>query len=135
MFAPTKAVWSTDNRTAGFRVCGEGTKGIRVECRIGGADLNPYLAMAALLAAGLDGIEKKMELEPEMKGDMYAAGDVREIPKTLREAATLMNGSYMLRAAFGPEVIDHYHHAAQWEISETDRVVTDFEIARLLERA
>ncbi len=135
MFAPTKAVWSTDNRTAGFRVCGEGTKGIRVECRIGGADLNPYLAMAALLAAGLDGIEKKMDLEPEMKGDMYAAGDVREIPKTLREAATLMNGSYMLRAAFGPEVIDHYHHAAQWEISETDRVVTDFEIARLLERA
>jgi glutamine synthetase len=70
-----------------------------------------------------------------MKGDMYAAGDVREIPKTLREAAALMHGSYMLRAAFGPEVIDHYHHAAQWEISETDRVVTDFELARLLERA
>lgn len=135
MFAPTKAVWSTDNRTAGFRVCGEGTKGIRVECRIGGADLNPYLAMAALLAAGLDGIEKKMELEPEMKGDMYQAGAVREIPKTLREAAALMHGSYMLRAAFGPEVIDHYHHAAQWEISEMDRVVTDFEVARLLERA
>ncbi len=135
MFAPTKAVWSTDNRTAGFRVCGAGTKAVRVECRIGGADLNPYLAMAALLAAGLDGIEKKMELEPEMTGDMYSAGDVREIPQTLREAAALMQGSYMLRAAFGPEVVDHYHRAAQWEISETDRVVTDFEVARLLERA
>jgi glutamine synthetase len=64
MFAPTKAVWSRDNRTAGFRVCGDGTKAVRVECRIGGADLNPYLALAALLAAGLDGIEQKMELEP-----------------------------------------------------------------------
>ncbi|PZR00424.1 MAG: glutamine synthetase [Cereibacter sphaeroides] len=135
MFAPTKAVWSNDNRTAGFRVCGEGTKSVRVECRIGGADLNPYLAMAALLAAGLDGIDKKMELEPEMKGDMYHAGEAREIPKTLREAAEYMNGSYMLRAAFGADVIDHYHHAAQWEISEMDRIVTDFEVARLLERA
>jgi glutamine synthetase len=135
MFAPTKAVWSTDNRTAGFRVCGEGTKGVRVECRIGGADLNPYLAMAALLAAGLDGVEKKMELEPEMKGDMYQAGGVREIPKTLRAAAERMAGSAMLRAAFGDDVIDHYHHAAQWEISEMDRVVTDFEVSRLLERA
>jgi glutamine synthetase len=91
--------------------------------------------MAALLAAGLDGIEKKMELEPEMTGDMYQAGAVREIPKTLREAAALMHGSAMLRAAFGADVIDHYHHAAQWEISEMDRVVTDFEVSRLLERA
>ncbi|MDT8854200.1 glutamine synthetase family protein [Paracoccaceae bacterium Fryx2] len=135
MFAPTKAVWSRDNRTAGFRVCGEGTRGVRVECRIGGADLNPYLAMAALLAAGLDGIEQKMELEPEMVGDMYQKPDIREIPKTLRDAAALMEGSHMLRTAFGIEVIEHYHHAAQWEISEHDRVVTDFEVSRLLERA
>ncbi|NUB44178.1 glutamine synthetase [Fertoebacter nigrum] len=135
MFAPTKAVWSRDNRTAGFRVCGEGTKGVRVECRIGGADLNPYLAMAALLAAGLAGIEGQMTLEPEMQGDMYQATGIREIPKTLREAAALLHGSAMLRAAFGDDVVDHYHHAAQWEISETDRVVTDFELQRLLERA
>lgn len=135
MFAPTKAVWSSDNRTAGFRVCGEHTKAVRVECRIPGSDINPYLTMAALLAAGLDGIEKKMELEPEMSGDMYRAEGVREIPKTLREAAELAHGSYMLRAAFGNDVVDHYHHNAQWEISETDRVVTDFEIQRLLERA
>ena len=75
-----------------------------------------------------------MPLEPEMKGDMYAAGNVREIPKNLREAADLLKASAMFRAAFGDDVVDHYHHAAQWEISETDRVVTDFEIQRLLER-
>lgn len=135
MFAPTKAVWSADNRTAGFRVCGEHTKAVRVECRIPGSDVNPYLACAALLAAGLDGIEKKMELEPELKGDMYSAQGIREIPHNLREAADLLNKSAMLRAAFGDDVVDHYHHAAQWEISETDRVVTDFELQRLLERA
>ncbi|MCF8511229.1 MAG: glutamine synthetase family protein [Rhodobacteraceae bacterium] len=135
MFAPTKAVWSADNRTAGFRVCGEHTKAVRVECRIPGSDVNPYLACAALLAAGLDGIEKKMALEPELTGDMYSAQGIREIPHNLREAADLLNRSAMLRAAFGDDVVDHYHHAAQWEISETDRVVTDFELQRLLERA
>lgn len=135
MFAPTKAVWSADNRTAGFRVCGEHTKAVRVECRIPGSDVNPYLACAALLAAGLDGIEKKMALEPELKGDMYSAKGIREIPHNLREAADLLKNSAMLRAAFGDDVVDHYHHAAQWEISETDRVVTDFELQRLLERA
>ncbi|MFZ5750034.1 MAG: glutamine synthetase family protein [Pseudomonadota bacterium] len=135
LFAPTKAVWSADNRTAGFRICGEHSKAIRVECRIPGSDVNPYLACAALLAAGLDGIEKKMELEPEMKGDMYHAGGVREIPRNLREAADLLEGSAMLRQAFGDDVVEHYTHAARWEIQETDRVVTDFEIQRLLERA
>ena len=135
MFAPTKAVWSADNRTAGFRVCGEHTKAVRVECRIPGSDVNPYLACAALLAAGLDGIEKKMPLEPEMKGDMYSVAGIREIPKNLRDAATLLHNSTMLRTAFGDEVVDHYHHACQWEIAETDRVVTDFELQRLLERA
>lgn len=135
MFAPTKAVWSADNRTAGFRVCGEHTKAVRVECRIPGSDVNPYLCCAALLAAGLVGVEAKMELEPEMKGDMYHAAGVREIPKNLREAASLLNQSTMLRAALGDDVVDHYHHAAQWEIAETDRVVTDFELQRLLERA
>ncbi len=135
MFAPTKAVWSADNRTAGFRLCGGNTKAVRVECRIPGSDINPYLTCAALLAAGLDGIEKKMALEPEASGDMYQAKRVREIPKNLRDAAALMVKSRMLREAFGGDVIDHYHHAAQWEISETDRVVTDFELQRLLERA
>ncbi len=135
LFAPTKAVWSADNRTAGFRVCGEHTKAVRVECRIPGSDVNPYLACAALLAAGLDGIEKKLVLEPEMRGDMYQTAGIREIPRTLRDAATLMHGSAMLRAAFGDDVVEHYHHACQWEISETDRVVTDFELQRGFERS
>ena len=135
MFAPTKAVWSADNRTAGFRVCGVHSKAVRVECRIPGSDVNPYLACAALLAAGLAGIEGKMELEPEMSGDMYNTAGIREIPHNLRDAAGLLHGSVMLRGAFGDDVVDHYHHAAQWEISETDRVVTDFERERLLERA
>ena len=134
LFAPTKAVWSLDNRTAGFRVCGEGTKAVRVECRIGGADLNPYVACAGLLAAGLAGIEQKMELEPAITGDIYKARRVREIPKTLGEAADLMKRSKMLRAAFGDDVVDHYVRAARWEIEEQNRVVTDWELKRGFER-
>ena len=135
MFAPTKAVWSVDNRTAGFRVCGENSKAVRVECRIGGADLNPYLACAALLAAGLAGIEGKLALEPEIAGDIYSTAGVREIPKALRDAATLLDGSKMLRKAFGDDVVDHYVVNARHEVSEMDRVVTDWEVARGLERA
>ena len=84
-FAPTKAIWSTDNRTAGFRVVGGGPS-LRVECRIPGADANPYLAFAALLAAGLHGIEQQLELEPAFTGDAYRGENIREIPKTLRAA-------------------------------------------------
>jgi glutamine synthetase len=135
LFAPTKAVWSLDNRTAGFRVCGETTKAVRVECRIGGSDLNPYLACAALLAAGLDGVERGLDLEAEQKGDSYRAEGVREIPGTLRDAAELAAGSGWLRAAFGDDVVDHYVHAARWEVSEADRVVTDWDLNRGLERA
>ncbi|WP_193171379.1 glutamine synthetase family protein [Nisaea nitritireducens] len=134
-FAPTKSVWSMDNRTAGFRVCGDGTKAVRVECRIGGSDLNPYLAMAALLAAGIDGIEKKMALEPEFKGDAYGGTNVPEVPATLRAATDALEGSKMLRSAFGDEVIDHYLHAARWEQVEYDRRVTDWEVNRGFERA
>ena len=135
LFAPTKAVWSMDNRTAGFRVCGEGSQAVRVECRIGGSDLNPYLACAALLASGLDGVERGLDLEAEQKGDSYHAEGVREIPGTLREAAELAAGSAWLRAAFGDEVVDHYVHAARWEVAEADRVVTDWDLKRGLERA
>lgn len=134
-FAPTKAVWSKDNRTAGYRLCGEGTKAIRIECRVGGSDLNPYLAMAALLAAGIDGIEKKMELEPAFVGDAYGGKDIREIPHTLRDATSRMSGSAMLRAAFGDDVIDHYTRAGEWEQEEYDRRITDWEVARGFERA
>ena len=134
-FAPTKAVWSLDNRTAGYRVCGADTKAVRVECRVGGADLNPYLAYAALLAAGTEGIEKQMELETAFVGDAYGGENVREIPKTLREATAALNGSEMMRAAFGNDVIDHYVRAARWEQEEYDRRITDWEVQRGFERA
>jgi glutamine synthetase len=135
MFAPTKAVWSTDNRTAGFRVCGADGKGVRVECRIGGADLNPYLALAAQLAAGLDGIERGLTLEPEARGDIYQEGTARRIPATLRDAATALDGSAMLRSAMGDDVVDHYVRAARWEIEQNDRTVTDWDVKRGFERA
>ena len=135
LFAPTKAIWSMDNRTAGYRVCGADTKAVRVECRVGGADLNPYLAMAALLAAGIDGIENKMELEPAFVGDAYGGRAVRKIPTTLRAATTALDKSEMLRAAMGDDVVDHYVHAARWEQSECDRTVTDWDVKRGFERA
>src|SRR4029077_16397271 len=96
-FAPTKAIWSRDNRTAGFRLCGEGTKAIRVECRIGGADLNPYLAFTALIAAGLAGIEEKLVLDAPFSGDAYHGKKLAEVPKTLREATEALDKSKMLR--------------------------------------
>ena len=133
-FAPTRIVWSDDNRTAGYRVCARGHKSARVECRIGGADLNPYLALAALLAAGLDGMEHKTELEEEFRGDAYK-GDSRRIPSTLREAADMFAKSDMMRAALGDAVVEHYLRAARWEQSEYDRRVTDWEIARGFERS
>ena len=133
-FAPTRALWSLDNRTAGFRLCGADSKAIRAECRIGGADLNPYLAFAALLAAGLKGIEDKLELEPPFVGDAYASDRQREIPKTLREATDALHGSLLLREAFGDATIDHYVHAAEWEQFEYDRRITDWELKRGFER-
>ncbi len=134
-FAPTKAIWSRDNRTAGFRVCGENTKGVRVECRIGGADLNPYLAFAALIAAGLKGIEDKLELEPVFEGDAYAGRKLREVHKTLREATAALRKSKMLADALGRDVVDHYVHTAEWEQFEYDRRVTDWELKRGFERS
>jgi glutamine synthetase len=134
-FAPTRAIWSLDNRTAGFRLCGANTKAIRIECRIGGADLNPYLAFAALIASGLAGIEQQLDLEPAYVGDAYQDKTLREVPKTLREATDLMRGSKMLRAAFGDEVIDHYIHNAEWEQFEYDRRITDWELKRGFERS
>jgi len=134
-FAPTKTIWSVDNRTAGFRLCADGTKGVRMECRIGGSDLNPYLALAAQLAAGMAGIAQKLTLAPPTSGDIYQSDDAPEIPRTLRDAAEALTGSAMLREAMGDDVIDHYTRAATWEIEEFDRTVTDYEVARGFERA
>ena len=133
-FAPTKAVWSRDNRTAGFRLCGEKSKAIRIECRIGGADLNPYLAFAGLLAAGLAGVEGKLTLAEPHSGDAYFGAKLPEVPRTLREAAESLKSSKMLRAAFGDAVVDHYVHTANWEQFEYDRRITDWELMRGFER-
>ncbi|MCF6305459.1 MAG: glutamine synthetase family protein [Rhodobacteraceae bacterium] len=133
-FAPTRTIWSVDNRTAGFRLCAANSKSVRVENRVGGSDLNPYLAMAAQLAAGIKGIEDSLELAPPTVGDAYQ-GDTGLIPQNLRDAMATLKGSEMLRAAFGDEVVDHYRRAAEWELEEFDRVVTDWEIARGFERA
>lgn len=134
-FAPTKSVWSVDNRTAGFRLCGEGGKNVRMECRIGGSDINPYLAQAALLAAGIKGIEDEMELAPPATGDNYAEARGGEIPRSLRDAVETLRGSAMLREAMGDKVVDHYVRCGEWEQQEFERAVTDWEIARGFERA
>ncbi|MBS3649957.1 glutamine synthetase [Pseudaminobacter sp. 19-2017] len=133
-WAPTTISWSRDNRTAGFRLCGEGTKGIRIECRVGGADLNPYLAFAALIAAGLAGIDEKLELAKPFEGDAYHNEQLTEIPKTLRDAIDTLAGSSMLKEAFGDNVIEHYLHTARWEQFEYDRRITDWELHRGFER-
>jgi glutamine synthetase len=133
-FAPTKSVWSRDNRTAGFRLCGAGSKGIRIECRIGGADLNPYLAFAALIAAGLAGIDEKLELGPAFAGDAYVGAGIPQVSKTLREATACLAGSEFMKAAFGADVVAHYVHTANWEQHEYDRRITDWELMRGFER-
>ena len=134
-FAPTKTVWSIDNRTAGFRLCGEGTESVRVECRMGGSDLNPYLAQAVMLAAGIKGMEETMELSPATTGDVYEDKKATKIPHTLRSAIEKLRSSVFLREALGDDVVDHYVRAGDWEQEEFDRVVTDWEIARGFERA
>ncbi|HDZ72153.1 MAG TPA: glutamine synthetase [Aurantimonas coralicida] len=135
-FAPTMAVWSLDNRTAGYRLCGAGTKGVRVECRVGGSDLNPYLAFAGQIAAGLAGIEEKLALEPAFEGDAYGAREgMRHVPSTLRAASEAFDQSAMLRQALGDDVVAHYVHAARWEQREYDSHVTDWEVRRGFERS
>lgn len=133
-FAPTKIIWSIDNRTAAYRVVGANTPGVRFECRVGGSDINPYLVMAGIIAAGIAGIENNLELEAAFSGDGYGAKDVKEIPNNLTKASDLLKGSSMLRAAFGDKVVDHYVHAANWEVTEFSKVVTDYEIKRGFER-
>ncbi len=134
-FAPTKIAWSVDNRTAGFRLCGDGSPGIRIECRIPGADINPYLTQAALLAAGLKGLEEKMELEPAVTGDVYNDDSMPEIPNQLAKACEKFKHSTFMREAFGDDVVDHYVRCAEWEQEQFDQAVTQWEIARGFERA
>lgn len=132
-FAPTKVAWSYDNRTAGFRVIGHGA-GQRVECRIPGADANPYLATAACLAAGLDGIAKRTEPPPMFAGDAYKADELVAVPGSLEEALGEFRASRLMRDSLGGEVVDHYSRFAEVELEKSRRAVTDWERRRFLER-
>ncbi|QSQ30036.1 glutamine synthetase family protein [Xanthomonas translucens] len=134
-FAPTKIAWGCDNRTTGLRVCGLGSDDLRVECRIGGADMNPYIAFAGLIAAGLAGIDEELPLGEPCKSDAYRDTGLPDIPKTLRAAIGISSSSSWLREALGSGVVDHYVHAAQWEQSEYDRHVTDWDLLRGFERS
>jgi glutamine synthetase len=132
-WAPTRVAWSHDNRTAGFRIVGHG-KNLRIECRIPGADCNPYLAYAAALASGLDGIERQIEPPPEFTGDAYSAAHLPSLPTSLEQAARRFRESAVARAAFGDDVVDHYAHFHEVEVAAYGSSVTDWERARYFER-
>ena len=132
-WAPTKLAWSYDNRTAGFRVVGKGSS-LRIECRIPGADCNPYLAFAASLACGLDGIKNKT-LPPELfEGDLYVAENLPSVPTSLPEATDRFANSDFAKAAFGEDVVEHYTHYFKEEQKAFDNAVTDWERKRYFER-
>ncbi len=132
-WAPTRLAWSHDNRTAGFRIVGE-DQSLRIECRIPGADCNPYLAYAAALASGLDGIERRIEPPPMFTGDMYAAADLPRVPATLHDATGLFEQSKFARKVFGIDVVEHYLHFFRTEQQSFDNAVTDWERQRYFER-
>ena len=133
-FAPTGVAWSYDNRTAGFRIVGHG-QSLRIECRAPGADANPYLAFAATLAAGLDGIEHHVEPPPSFEGDLYGARDLPQVPHSLNESIHALAESDWARGVFGESVIDHYLHFFRTEQRKFDAVVTDWERRRYFEMA
>ncbi len=132
-FAPTTVAWGRDNRTCSLRVVGHGP-GLRFENRSGGADLNPYMALAALIAAGLDGVERELELEPAFEGNAYATTEKPRLPTTLREARDLFAASELAHRAFGEDVVAHYVNAADIELAAFDAAVTDWERSRGFER-
>jgi glutamine synthetase len=132
-FAPTAVAWGRDNRTCSLRVVGEG-KAMRFENRVGGADLNPYLALAAIIAAGLHGVDAALELEPVFEGDAYSAADLPRVPSSLRDARELFATSEIARAAFGEDVVAHYVNAADVELATFGSAVTDWERFRGFER-
>ena len=132
-WAPTRLAWSNDNRTAGFRVVGE-DQSLRIECRIPGADANPYLALAASLASGLDGIANRIEPPEAFAGDVYAAKTLPRVPYTLAEATRLFESSAFAKRAFGEDVVEHYAHFFRTEVAAYDKAVTDWELKRYFER-
>jgi glutamine synthetase len=132
-WAPTSVSWGRDNRTCGFRIVGHGPSH-RVECRIPGADVNPYLGYAAVLAAGLDGIDNQLDPGPELKGNAYEAAEAEPFPASLHEALELWEGSDFAKRAFGEAVHKHYLNYGRYEQKDYERVVTDYERRRMFER-
>ena len=132
-FAPTTIAWAQDNRTCALRIVGHG-QALRFENRAGGADLNPYMAVSALIAAGLHGVQEGLALEPAYVGNAYDAVDKPRLPRTLREARDLFDASAIARDAFGDDVVDHYVHAADVELQAFEAAVTDWERVRGFER-
>jgi glutamine synthetase len=132
-WAPTRLAWSNDNRTAGFRVVGQDAS-TRIECRIPGADCNPYLALAASLASGLDGIANRIEPPECFVGDIYAAKNLPRVPYTLAQATDKFVSSPFAKRAFGEDVVEHYGHFYTTEVAAYDRAVTDWERKRYFER-
>ena len=132
-WAPTRLAWSNDNRTAGFRVVGEGAA-TRIECRIPGADCNPYLALAASLACGLDGIARRTEPPACFVGDIYAAKELPRVPYTLAQANEKFACSSFCKAVFGEDVVEHYAHFYETEVAAYHKAVTDWERKRYFER-
>jgi len=132
-WAPTRLAWSHDNRTAGFRVVGSG-ESLRIECRIPGADINPYLAFAAALASGLDGIARKTEPPPPFEGDVYAARALPRVPYSLAEAVERFEASAFVRESLSAAVAAHYAHFYRSEQRAFDRAVTDWERRRYFEK-
>jgi glutamine synthetase len=132
-WAPTSISWGRDNRTCGFRIVGHG-QSRRIECRIPGADLNPYLGCAATIAAGLDGVERGTDPGPELIGNAYEAGEAEPFPSSLREAIELWEGSEFAKQAFGEAVWAHYLNYGRTEQRLFDQVVTDYERRRMFER-
>jgi glutamine synthetase len=131
-FAPTAVAWGRDNRTCALRVVGHGA-GLRVENRLPGGDVNPYLAVAAMLAGGLHGVREEIPLEPPLDGNAYSS-DKDRVPATLAEARDLFAGSAVAREAFGDDVVDHYVNAADIELAAFNAAVTDWERVRGFER-
>ncbi|MFE0205854.1 glutamine synthetase family protein [Streptomyces sp. NPDC058985] len=131
-FAPTAVAWGHDNRTCALRVVGHG-RSLRFENRLPGGDVNPYLAVAGMVAAGLHGLEQRLELPEPCAGNAYTA-DYAHVPTTLREAAELWENSTLAKAAFGDEVVDHYRNMARVETDAHDAAVTDWELRRSFER-
>jgi glutamine synthetase len=132
-WAPVHIVWSTDNRTAGYRIVGD-KKSLRIECRIPGADINPYLAYSAVIAAGLYGIENRIKPTEEFRGNAYAAKNVPRIPYSLGEAMELFRKSEVVRAVLGEQVMNHYYNMAKVENQAFEAVVTDWERSRYFEQ-